>query len=181
VKAFNVAFLVSKPSLDEELFKELFAEAERVELEDGLSYIIKERRNVKGMMFFTKLIAKGYTGMYITRQHPRHISKTYDTNGMNIIWLSTTLGNNYVDPHNISTLLNSIKSFVEKNEKNVIFLDGVEYLMINNVYSRVVKLIEQIKDMMVQANSILIISLDERAFEPKELSLIEKGLKPIET
>jgi len=175
------ALLISRSKLDEDLFRELFKEAGKVELEDGLSYIIKERRNKKGMLFFTKLITKGYQGLYITRQHPKHISKTFDTNGMNIVWLSTTLGNNYVDPHNISTLLNMVKNFVEINDKSVIFLDGVEYLMINNVYNRVVRLIEQIKDMMVQANSIFLISVDERAFEPKELSLLEKGLKPVDT
>jgi hypothetical protein len=176
-----VISLISKPEIDDnKLFRELFGEPADYKLIRGMSYIIKEKRNEKGMDLFLKQISKGYRGLYITRHHPKHISRTYLTNGMTIIWLSTTLGTNYIDPHNLSTLFNTIKSFVEKNEKCIIFLDGIEYLMINNVYIRIVKLIEHVKEMMVQSNSILLVSLDERAFEPKELSLLEKGLKPVE-
>lgn len=182
VRRYFVIPLISKPEIDDnKLFRELFGEQVTFKLERGMSYIIKEKRNERGMDLFMKQIAEGYTGLYITRHHPKHISKNYLTNGMTIIWLSTTLGANYIDPHNLSTLFNTIKTFVEKNEKCIIFLDGIEYLMINNVYIRIVKLIEHIKEMMVQSNSILLISLDERAFEPKELSLLEKGLKPIDT
>jgi hypothetical protein len=182
VRRYLVIPLISRPEIDDnKLFRELFGEQILSKLERGMSYLVKEKRNERGMDLFMKQIAEGYTGLYITRHHPKHISKNYLTNGMTIIWLSTTLGANYIDPHNLSTLFNTIKTFVEKNEKCIIFLDGIEYLMINNVYIRIVKLIEHIKEMMVQSNSILLISLDERAFEPKELSLIEKGLKPVDS
>jgi hypothetical protein len=177
VRRYLVIPLISRPEIDDnKLFRELFGEQILSKLERGMSYLVKEKRNERGMDLFMKQIAEGYTGLYITRHHPKHISKNYLTNGMTIIWLSTT-----IDPHNLSTLFNTIKTFVEKNEKCIIFLDGIEYLMINNVYIRIVKLIEHIKEMMVQSNSILLISLDERAFEPKELSLIEKGLKPVDS
>ena len=129
---------------------------------------------------FSKHLAKGYKGLYISRVHPKHVSKDFGANGMTHVWLSTTLGHNYVDPHNLSTILNIIKTFIEKHEKSIIFLDGIEYMMINNVYLRVVKLIEQIKEMVIHSNSIFLISLDDRAFDPKELSLLENGLRPIE-
>jgi two-component system cell cycle response regulator len=171
----------SEADPEDETFIEILLGTKKYELESGISYIIKEKRNDKGMELFMKMISKGYSGLYITRHHPKHINRRFETNGMDIIWLSNTMGENYLDPHNLSSLLNIIKSFVEKNERTIILLDGVEYLMINNVYLRLVKLIEQVKDLVILSNSILLISLDDRAFEPKELSLLEKGLKAIDT
>ncbi len=175
----NPLTLLFRINSEDENFIELFFKGKRDELEVGVSYIIKEKRNVKGMEIFTSKIASGYRGMYITRQHPNHISKRYVTNGMDIIWLSTTIGKSYVDPHNLSTLFNLIRSFVENNKKTIILLDGMEYLMINNVYVRLIKFIEQIKEITVNKDSILLISVDENAFESKEISLLEKGLRPI--
>jgi len=180
VNVLNLVLFVSKPSSGDDNYIELFLDSKRYELEEGISYIVKEKRNVKGMELFTKSIARGYRGLYITRQHPNYIAKSYETNGMEIIWLSTTLGKDYMDPHNLAALLSKIRTFIEKNESSIILLDGMEYLMINNVYLRLIRFVEQIKELTANMNSIFLISVDEDAFEPKEMSFLERGLKPID-
>jgi len=179
VDVLNLVLFVSKTSSEDENYIELFLNSKRYELEEGISYIVKEKRNVKGMELFTKSIARGYHGLYITRQHPKHVTKNHQTDGMEIIWLSTTLGKNYVDPHNLAALISKIKSFVEKNESSIILIDGIEYLMINNEYIRLIRFIEQIKELTANMNFIFLISVDEDAFESKEMSFLERGLKPI--
>ena len=185
MNVLNLVLLASKRASGkhpkDETFKEMFLDSRMYELEEGVSYIVKEKRNVKGMKLFTNMIAKGYNGLYITRQHPDHVNRTYEVNGMEIVWLSSTIGKDNVEPQSLTTIFSRIKAFVEKNEKSIIILDGMEYLMISNAYNRLLKFIEMIKEIVVKKNSIFLISLDERAFESKEISLLEKWLKPIET
>ena len=91
------------------------------------------------------------------------------------IWLSTTLGNDYIDPHNLNALTNEIVQHVESGGKATILLDGLEYLMINNDSPRIWKFLEYLNDVVAQNTAILIISIDERTFIPRDLALLERS------
>jgi len=144
--------------------------------EEGRSYLLKEKKTEACLEYFISLIEKGYKGLYVTRQHPDHVNKRRRGSDMKIIWLSTTLGKDYVDPHNLGSLTNIIHSFVNENEKTIILMDGLEYLMINNDYPRILKFIEYINEIIMQRKSILLISIDDRAFDPRELALLERNV-----
>lgn len=159
----------------DDLFESLFSGEGRFRL--GRSYLVKGKRMDKAFECFAGLVNRGYEGLQITRQHPDHL----DTSGMRtrprVIWLSTTLGRDYVDPHNLGNLTSIIHEFVENKEKTAIFMDGLEYLMINNDFSRIIKFIEYVNEIVMQKKSILFLAIDERAFEERELALLERNVE----
>jgi len=159
---------------DDELFHSLLF-GRRREPEEGKSYVIKEKKPDGAMAQFVRMIGRGYLGLVITRQHPNNVVRKYNLDGVRLIWLSTTLGKDYVDPHNLNSLTGMASSFLQENGRCVIVLDGLEYLMVHNDFGRVLKFVEYLNETVMQRQAILLISLDERAFEPRELALLERN------
>jgi len=164
---------------EDELFTNLLFGRGR-ELEDGRSYVVKERKPERGLDLFLHLIEQGYRPLLVTRQHPNHVRKAHLGVDIRAIWLSTTLGKDYIDPHNLNALTNVIVEHITAGGKSAVILDGVEYLMINNDSVRIWKFLEFLNEVVAQAAAILLISVDERAFEPRDLALLERNAVVIE-
>ncbi|MCK4455571.1 MAG: DUF835 domain-containing protein [Thermoplasmata archaeon] len=167
--------MLSIDNATDELFRNLFLGKGKDVLKEGHSYFLRERRHERALEYLAQLMDDGYAGLYITRRHPDHIQRKRGRDGMKVIWLSTTLGRDYVDPHNLGSLTNLISSFIDKGSKTAILLDGLEYLMINNDFPRVLKFIEYVNEIVMQKKALFLVSIDPRAFEPKELALLERN------
>lgn len=159
----------------DDLFESLFSGESK--FRPGHSYLIKGRKMDKAFQHFSDLVNRDFEGLFITRQHPDHIDKARFKRRPKVIWLSTTLGKDYVDPHNLGSLTSMIHEFVESHEKTVIFVDGLEYLMINNDFSRIIKLIEYVNETVMQNKSVFFLAIDERVFEERELAILERNLE----
>lgn len=167
-------------ALDEdELFRRI-AFGEPRQLEGGRSYLVKERKPGKAWDLFERMLSDGYDGLYVTRQHPNHVENAHGPQTLKIVWLSTTLGRDYMDPHNLGALTNLINGFVGSSRRAIILFDGLEYLRLNNDADRVLKFIEYLDEIVMHRNGILVLSLDARAFDPRELAFLERNSIVIE-
>ncbi len=178
MRALPVLLLLTYGSEDE-LFESLLL-GRRRDFEEGRAYLIKERKPVKGFQHFLRLLQSGYGGLFITRQHPDHVKEEVEEWDARVIWLSTTLGQDYVDPHNLGNLTNIVSAHLDEHPKSVILLDGLEYLMINNDFPRILKFVEYIHEIVMQRKALFLISLDQRAFEARELALLERNLATVD-
>ncbi len=150
------------------------------DLEEGRTYLTKERKPERALAYFRKAVESGFRPLYVTRQHPNHVLKAHAGREIRVVWLSTTLGKDYVDPHNLNSLTNLVSNFVSDGPRAVILLDGLEYLMINNDFPRILHFLEYVNEQVAMKRAILILSVDDRAFEPKELALIERNTVALE-
>jgi hypothetical protein len=164
---------------EDELFTSLLF-GRRKDLEDGRSYVVKEKKPEIGLALFLSLVEKGYRPLLITRQHPNHVRKVHIGVDIRAIWLSTTLGKDYIDPHNLNALTYEILAHIGGGGKSVVLLDGVEYLMINNDPPRLWKFVEYVNEVVAQTAAVLLISVDDRAFEPRDLALLERNAVVLE-
>src|SRR5256885_2310624 len=96
---------------EDELLKDLLF-GKKKDLEEGRAYLRKEKKPEKALAAFQQAVDAGWRPMYITRQHPNHIVRRRGDKDIRVVWLSTTLGKDYVDPHNLNSLSNLIASFV---------------------------------------------------------------------
>ena len=164
---------------EDDLLKSLLFGKQK-ELEEGRTYLAKEKKPDRALVYFRREIEAGFRPLYVTRQHPNHIARAHAGKEIRVVWLSTTLGRDYVDPHNLNSLTNLISNFVSDGPRAVILLDGLEYLMINNDFARILHLVEYVNEQVAMKRAILILSVDDRAFEPKELALIERNTVTLE-
>ncbi len=164
---------------EDELLKDLLF-GKKKDLEEGRAYLVKEKKPERGLSVFHQSIDAGWRPIYVTRQHPNHVARRWGEKEIRVVWLSTTLGKDYIDPHNLNSLSNLISNFLNEGPRAVILLDGIEYLMINNDFPRILHFLEYVNEQIALRRAALIVSLDERAFEAKELAYIERNTVPLE-
>src|SRR3989304_6158554 len=136
---------------EDDLLKSLLFGKKR-DLDEGRSYLVEERKPARALAHFQRAIEQGYRPLYITRQHPNHVVR-----------------------HNLNSLSNLISNFVADGDRAVVLLDGIEYLMMNNDFPRLLQFLEYINEQIALRRGILLLSLDDRAFDQKDLAYIEKA------
>src|SRR2546422_2269398 len=164
---------------EDELFTSLLF-GRRTGLEAGRSFVVREQKPGKAPALFLNLVGKGHRPLLITRQHPNHVRKAHLGVDLRAIWLSTTPGKDYIDPHNLNALTNEILTHIAGGGKSAVLLDGLEYLMINNDPPRIWKFLEYLNEVVAQTAAILLVSVDDRAFEPRDLALLERNAVVLE-
>src|SRR3989304_4523193 len=159
---------------EDELLKDLLF-GKKKDLEEGRAYLVKEKKPEKALAVFHQSVDSGWRPLYITRQHPNHVVRRRGDTDIRVVWLSTTLGKDYIDPHNLNSLSNLIGNFLNDGPRAVILLDGIEYLTVHNDFARILHFLEYVNEQIALRRATMILSLDDRAFNPKELAYIERN------
>lgn len=166
---------------DEEIGMEVARNSAKIyELRRGFSYLVKETKPTKSFEIFVDQVTHNIQGLCVTRQHPSIIRKEWGLEKTPIIWLSNQLGKVYVNPSNIGILSDTIIRFVEKSGDGVILIDGIEFLIVNNDFEKVLRLVHHVTEAVMENRSRLIISIDPRTLEIRELALLERNMEIIE-
>lgn len=150
------------------------------ELRRGFSYLVKETKPNKSFEIFVDQVTHNIQGLCVTRQHPTIIRKEWGLEKTPIIWLSNQLGKVYVNPSNIGILSDTIIRFVEKSGDGVILIDGIEFLIVNNDFDKVLRMVHHVTEAVMENRSRLIVSVDPRTLETRELALLERNMEIIE-
>ena len=114
-------------------------------------------------------------GLIVTRQFPNDVRKEHFIQTTPIIWLSSVAGKDNMDPAKLSLLTDFLVNFMERSHNGVVLVDGLEYLATTNDYPRVLKAVDRWAESAMTSSSRLILSVDPRAFEEKEVALLEKN------
>ena len=145
-----------------------------------MGWLVKEPRAALSFEIFERLLRRGLPGLCITRQHPNRVRHERGLYEVRFIWLSTTLGEDYIQPHNLSGLANLIAGFLNDAGKGVILLDGVEYLMIHNGFVGIVDFLEYVNELITTRQAIFLLPVSPQALEEKELAILERNMMVLE-
>jgi hypothetical protein len=155
-------------------------------LTPGKSYVVEESPPDISFDAFVNIISttngeplKKPVGLAVSRQHPDLIRQKYGLEQTPIYWLATRAGQQVISPTNLGILTHTLIQFIEDNPSAVILLDGLEYLVSNNDFNKVLRVIDQVNDHISQSKAILIIPVDPRAFDQKEVALLERNMEKI--
>ena len=118
-------------------------------------------------------------GMIVTRQFPKDVRSKYYFQTTPIIWLSTVAGKDNMDPAKLSLLTDYLVSFMEKSQNGVVIVDGLEYLVTSNDFSRMLRAVDRWTETAMVSNSRLILSIDQRAFDARELAMLERNRETV--
>jgi hypothetical protein len=72
-----------------------------------------------------------------------------------------------------------MEQFLSKGEGGLILLSGIEYLITNNNFLTVLRLIQSLRDQVAVSNSILIIPVNPSTLEGSQLKLLEREVDVI--
>ncbi|MEM3567129.1 MAG: isoleucine--tRNA ligase [Thermoplasmata archaeon] len=155
-------------------------EEKQVEFRQGYSYIIKCERADRAYKYLKDYMARANPKVIcVTRDYPEKIKQKYELTDVPIIWLSNVGKENAVRPKDLEKLSLLLEQFLAKNKDSVIFLDGIEYLITNNNFITVLRLIQSLKDQIAINNAMLLIPINPATMEPSQFNLIEREVDDV--
>jgi PAS domain S-box-containing protein len=143
-------------------------------LDTSESYIILEKKPKKSLEMFLDLITHGIPGFIVSRENPEKVKRKHKLVRTPFLWLSRSDIKNTLNPDDLPKLSYIIRDFVAKCEESAIFLDGLEYLIIQAGFDVVIRYLLELKDLIVLSNSRLIIPLYRPAISEKEFRILER-------
>lgn len=150
-----------------------------VEIRPGHSYLVEEERPIQSNRLLQKKISEEYVGLEITRMNPGQVREKFDIKS-DIVWLTDKESKSEKTvPPSLETIMHMIESFTSKNEKGVVLIDGLQYLIGNTNFDGVLRFIRRLIDEFSESQSILLISASPGTLRPQELSILEREMEII--
>ncbi len=149
--------------------------AEEYKIDYGHSYYIKHERSseIAHKVLLTHLYKKKY-GLIITAHNPSKIRHEYGIETTPIVWITDTETEHLsVDPIDIEQLHETIKQFVQKVPNSVVLIDGLDYLLAHNNFSKILHFVRQVKSMMGATDDALIVTKGSTVLELRKEKMLE--------
>jgi len=146
-------------------------------LDPGESYIFSSETGGAAQAFdvISLLAASGKRGLCITRQFPRNLQKRYSLGECDLVWLTTSMPEgevDYIPPDRLARIAILIDGFISTNPGSVVLLEGVEFLLHHNNYRSIMNLLQVLKDKMMMAEGILLVTADEASIDAEDYKKI---------
>lgn len=153
--------------------------AETVEIESGYTYLIEDPNPANAFALFSKLMTPQQTGFYITRSHPRKTNREFELGAANYLWLTKMEGENNIKPTNLQAIRQIGERFLANHPRDIILIEGVDYLFSNNDSSDVMDLIRFFKDFGAEKDTIILISGSPSTLKKNESKILEREVDVI--
>ncbi|UCD91920.1 MAG: DUF835 domain-containing protein [Methanobacteriota archaeon] len=152
--------------------------SELPDVEKSSIYLVEEERSEKAYQLFRKALASGHPGLCATRVYPEILQKRYDLDNCAMIWLSNAGKEGSIRPRDLERLSLVLEQFIS-NRKGVVLVDGIEYLITNNDFVTVLRLVQSLRDQIAMNLAIMIISLNPSTLGFQELNLLEREMDTV--
>jgi hypothetical protein len=144
------------------------------ELERSFSYLVEEDKPETSYNLFLKTLSKGMKGYCVTRNYPAKIRSKFDLKDTPIVWLSNVGRDNAIRPKDLEKLSVALEQFLSQSGGGIVLLDGLEYLITNNNFITVLRLIQSLRDQVAINQSILLMAVNRSTLESHQLNLLER-------
>lgn len=151
-------------------------------LKKGTSYLVAGEKPDLAFGIFSSAIKGGASGLCITRTYPDEVSEEYDVGDAPILWLSRDSRRANISPTNLGAIILEAQRFLKKEEgkETIVMLDGIEYLIVQNDFSKVIKFVQTLKDTISIGRSKLLIPFNLAALEESRRALLTRDLELLE-
>jgi hypothetical protein len=119
---------------------------------------------------------KATYALVITRKFPPDLAKDQDLPQVPIYWLTTNLRQDIptISPSAIPRLNLLVNEFILKNLNSLIVVDCLEYLITQNSFEVILRLIQAWNDKIVDTKARVLLSVDPLTLTIQQLHLIKK-------
>jgi hypothetical protein len=152
-------------------------------LEAGKSstYLVKETKPEQSYALFLDVLRKGRKGFCVTRVYPQKVREKYGVAvDVPILWLSNVGKEDSVRPKDLEKLSLALEQFIA-TEAGVVLLDGIEYLVTNNNFLTVLRLVQALRDTVAINGATLILSVNPSTLDTHQMTLLEKEVDSVVT
>jgi hypothetical protein len=145
-----------------------------IAFEYGNNYFVNENEPNRTVAILNEFCQHNIPGLIITRTPTKKVEKKWGISNSIIYWLCSQPGSGNLPPI-VGKISHTIIEFIKQNQPSLIFLDGLEFLINNNDFSKTLHLMDNLKEMVAINDSIFIIPMSSAMFSEKEMALLSKN------
>jgi isoleucyl-tRNA synthetase len=166
----EVEEVIEVPSFDEDVVS--------VSLERSHIYLVKEERHQRALDMFMATRREGRPGLCVTRTFPDKFKETFDVGDSTVLWLSNIGKDDSIRPKDLEKLSLSLEKFVMETG-GVVLLDGLEYLITNNNFIIVLRLLQALRDVVAMNKSTMVVNVNPATLDSNQLNLLEREVDSV--
>lgn len=121
-----------------------------------------------GFKVFSNLSKENVNSICITRLHPDYVAEKFNVRARKCYWLSGCKGKDIISPKSLGQMVKIVKADA-KAGKPVVFLDGLEYLLLWNEMNKVISALEEIQEVLAATKGTMVICFDPLTLEQNDL------------
>ena len=148
-------------------------------LEKGHIYLILESQPRKGLQLVKEYGRLGYDGLVISRLSPEQIKKK-KLKKQKILQLSSATKEDSIPPDNVVNILLRMKEFMTSKRNSILLLDSLDYIVIQNTFEDALSLVQKLAESVTLYKGIVLVSLNPKSLDEKELILLEGEMELLE-
>jgi hypothetical protein len=149
-------------------------------LESGCSYLIESDDARESFEIMAEYLAHGSPGLCISREYPDKLRKAFRLDGARLIWLSYEGDRgNALEPTNIPLIYSEIKAFLEQTSGAVFLISGLEYLVSQTNFAKVLKFVQLLSEAAAVSDSIFLLPISPGALTTREVKMLEREFRDI--
>lgn len=154
------------------------ADNDNDELITGYAYLVEERRPKESLEVCEKYVSEGARLLVISRDPPQQLLQGSTLMPAKVIWLTNLSGKDRMNPTAIGLLMGEIKKFIEQSQNRaVILIDGLEYLISLNGFNMMLQFVNQLRDLFITSGAIMIMPFDIRTLDGHEQAYLERDFQ----
>lgn len=151
-------------------------------LELGCSYLLETEDPSIAYNIFLDQISHGRPGMCIMREYPEKLKSRYDLGDSTVLWLSYDRDIDYArEPTNIPLIYSEVKTFLDSVDNGVVLLSGIEYMVSQSTFTKVLKFVQLLNENVAVRNSLLLVPVSPQALTQRDVKMLERELRVFDT
>ncbi|TLZ62291.1 MAG: DUF835 domain-containing protein [Methanobacteriota archaeon] len=146
------------------------------DIETGYNYLVVAPENDLALEWFHSIAKRHVPGLAMSTTFPDKLRKQYGFEGVDLYWLTDTeTSPKAIDPKRIDfEMMRALSNFIKKTKGGAVLLDGLEYLIVENSFERVLKLIKKVNDLASVHEVTFIVPVTAGSLGSDELTLLRK-------
>jgi len=134
---------------------------------------VNEKKPDLSYKLFSQELKGNKKGLCITREPPENVIRRHQLHNTTHYWIITRRREGAINPLHLNKMRELIDSFVRVNRDSIVFIDGIEYLITMNNYSKVIDFLEKLGKSVERKGGSCIIPIDSRTLKEEELRRIK--------
>ncbi len=119
-------------------------------------------------------------GLCFTIHSPEEIRRKYTLQTTPILWISNH-GPGSISPSGLEMMAEMIAKFLKRSKNPVVFLDGIEYLIVANGFPSVLRFLKDIQDRTILNNAIFLLPVNPLAIDVRDIAILERIIGLLES
>ena len=150
-----------------------------VALRPSSTYLALEHDPARSYGLFRDALTDKRPGFCVTRTYPNKVREQHSLADVEILWLSNVGKESSVRPKDLEKLSLSLEQFITREQGGVVLIDGLEYLITNNNFLTVLRLVQALRDLVAIHHATLLFSVDPGTLDAHQKSLLEREVDTV--